>query len=69
MGAAAAVAAGAALLLGAGVCDHAAPDMHSETAPAKIKPAAIRMVFFLYRDRAPGLGVLPSRQSDFLSRS
>src|ERR1700687_5305373 len=43
-GAAAGIGAGAAvaaLLLGAGACDHAAPDRHSETAPAKIKPAAI----------------------------
>src|SRR3981189_2473024 len=40
-------AAGAGAPLGAvaplvgGVCDHAAPDAHSETTPAKIKPAAI----------------------------
>ena len=31
--------------LAGGACDHAAPDAHSETAPAKIKPAAIRILF------------------------
>jgi hypothetical protein len=39
------VACGAAAPLGAGVCDHTAPDAASETAPAKIKPAAIRILF------------------------
>jgi hypothetical protein len=29
----------------AGVCDHAVPDAHSETTLAKIKPAAMRIVF------------------------
>jgi hypothetical protein len=29
--------------LAPGACDHAAPVAHSETAPAKIKPAAIRI--------------------------
>ena len=38
---------GAALLAAGGVCDHAAPDASSETEPAKIKPAAIRIVFSL----------------------
>jgi hypothetical protein len=28
-----------------GVCDHAALDANSETAPAKINPAAIRILF------------------------
>jgi len=31
--------------LGAAVCDQAAPDAHSETALAKINPAAIRIAF------------------------
>src|SRR5271170_3556869 len=31
----------------AGVCDHAALDMESEIAPAKIKPAATRILFSL----------------------
>jgi hypothetical protein len=43
-GAGAGAACGAAGLLG-GVCDQAKPDAYSETAPAKINPAAIRMVF------------------------
>src|SRR5580692_492195 len=55
-GTGAAVAAGAVVLLVAGVCDHAAPVAHSETALAKIKPAAIRILLFLC-DRAPGPGV------------
>jgi hypothetical protein len=29
----------------AAVCDHAAPDVHSETALAKINPAAMRILF------------------------
>ena len=44
-GAGVAAACGVAGPLGAGACDHAAPEAHSETAPAKIKPAAIRIVF------------------------
>jgi hypothetical protein len=44
-GTAAGAACGAAGLLGGGVCDQAKPVAHSETAPAKINPAAIRMVF------------------------
>src|SRR5882724_2673275 len=51
-GAGAAAAAGAACgaaapLAAGGVWDHAAPDKSNETAPAKIKPAAIRMMFSL----------------------
>ena len=38
-------AGGAVAALGAAVCDHALPDTHSETAPAKIKPAAKRILF------------------------
>src|SRR5580692_9964921 len=41
--AATAAGGGVAVLLVAGVCDHAVPETHSETAPAKIKPAAIRI--------------------------
>src|SRR3954453_2011550 len=41
-------ACGAAAPLGAAACDHAAPDAHSETAPAKTKPAAIRISFPLH---------------------
>src|ERR1700733_15010230 len=59
-GAGAVAAGGVAVLLVAGVCDHAVPDTHSETAPAKIKPAAIRILFFPYLDPGPGLGFLPS---------
>src|SRR5260370_23022642 len=44
-GAAAGAACGAAAPLVAGVCDHAAPEAHSETALAKINPAAIRIIF------------------------
>src|SRR5882724_8512533 len=40
-------AGGEAAPLAGGVCDHAAPDTNSETAPAKIKPAAIRILFSL----------------------
>src|ERR1700687_5921059 len=47
-GAGAAAACGAVAPVGAGVCDHAAPDAHSETAPAKINPAAIRILFPLH---------------------
>src|SRR3984957_20164621 len=59
-GAGATAAGGVAGLLVAGVCDHAVPDTHSETAPAKIKPAAIRILLVPYRDPGPGLGFLPS---------
>src|ERR1700730_6585798 len=44
-GAGAGAACGAAAALGAGACDHAAPEAHSETTPAKIKPAAMRILF------------------------
>src|SRR5450432_2878011 len=47
-GTGAGAACGVAAALGAAVCDHATPDAHSETAPAKINPAAIRIVFPLY---------------------
>src|ERR1700748_2858410 len=45
-GAAGAATAGGGVTvpLVAGVCDHAVPDKNSETAPAKIKPAAIRIL-------------------------
>src|SRR3984957_8764203 len=55
-GGAAAAGGGVAALLVAGVCDQAVPDKHSETAPAKIKPAAIRILLFPCRDPKPGLG-------------
>src|ERR1700684_2894411 len=42
-GAGAGAACGAGALLAAGVCDQAGPATHRETAPAKIKPAAIRI--------------------------
>jgi hypothetical protein len=41
-----AAACGAGALLAAGVCDQAGPATTSETALAKIKPAAIRILFF-----------------------
>jgi hypothetical protein len=44
-GAGAGAACGAAAPFGAGACDHAAPEANSETVPAKIKPAAMRIVF------------------------
>src|SRR3569832_1026689 len=46
------VAAGAASALAGGVCDHAAPVAQSEIAPAKISPAAIRMLVSLITNRA-----------------
>src|SRR3954465_6564943 len=46
-GAAAGAGAGEAAPLAGGVCDHAALDANSETAPAKINPAAIRILFSL----------------------
>jgi hypothetical protein len=51
-------ACGAVTPLVAGVCDHAVPDAHRETTPAKIKPAAMRIVFPL-ADPVPGRGFLP----------
>src|ERR1700722_2719006 len=66
-GAGAGAAAGAATAGGgvvvplvAGVCDHAVPDKNSETAPAKINPAAIRILLIPCRDPWSGLGFLPS---------
>ena len=53
-GAGAACGAAAAVLLAAGVCDHAAPDVNSETAPAKINPAVIRILISSITDPAPG---------------
>jgi hypothetical protein len=44
----------------AAVCGHAAPEAHSETAPAKINPAAIRILFFPCADPVPGPGLLAS---------
>src|SRR5665213_1145872 len=55
-----AAAWGAAALLVAGVCDQAKPDAHSETAPAKINPAAIRIVSIPYAGPAPDPGFSPS---------
>jgi hypothetical protein len=40
-------AAGAAAPLAGGVCDHAVLEANSETAPAKINPAAIRILLSL----------------------
>src|SRR5664279_5538873 len=51
-GAGAGAACGAAAPLVAAVCDQATPDAHSETALAKINPAAIRIVFPLHCSRA-----------------
>src|SRR6185437_8591506 len=64
VGADAAAAAGLASVLAGGVCDHAAPPAQSEIAPAKINPAATRMLAFLFSDRfAPR--VLRDLASDF----
>jgi len=49
-------ACGEAAPLAGGVCDHAAPDANSETVPAKINPAAIRILFSSNSNPAPGLG-------------
>src|ERR1700694_3774150 len=64
-GAGAAAVCGAGWPLGAGVCAQAAPDAHSETVPAKITPAAIRILLFPCADFMPGDGFLP-RPSHFL---
>src|SRR6266404_601360 len=57
---------GAAAPAGAGVCDQAAPDAHSETTPAKINPAAIRILLFpLSCSHARALA-FRRRASDFL---
>src|SRR6478752_6123248 len=45
---------GAAAPLAGGDCDHAALDANSETAPAKINPAAIRILFSPNWNPAPG---------------
>src|ERR1700716_672282 len=47
-GASAGAPCGAAALLVPVACDHTAPDAQSETAPAKINPAAIRILFPLH---------------------
>src|SRR5882672_4259115 len=52
-------AAGAAVPLAAGVCDHAALEANSETAPAKTNPAAIRILLSLNTDPASGFGRHP----------
>src|SRR4051794_16819943 len=56
-GAGAACGAGAGPLAGGSACDHAALEANSETAPAKINPAAIRIVFSPDWNPAPGRGV------------
>jgi hypothetical protein len=43
--------------LAGGVCDQAALEVNNETAPAKINPAAIRILFSL---NDPASGTLPS---------
>src|SRR6266702_1077356 len=55
-GAAWGAAAAAAAPLAGGVCDHAAPEAISETAPAKINPAVIRILISSNTDPAPGTG-------------
>src|SRR6516225_7472052 len=59
-----AAAAGAGPFFIAGVCDQAAPVANNETALAKIKPAAIRIFVFLYRDR-PLRSAFASPSGDF----
>src|ERR1700681_703378 len=55
-GAGAGAACGAAAApLGAGACDHAAPDAHGETPPAKINPAAMRILVPLKPIPCPAL--------------
>src|SRR5712671_4168651 len=49
-------AAGAAAPLAGGVCAHAALEANNETVLAKINPAAIRILFSLKFDPAPGTG-------------
>src|SRR5215216_7404606 len=58
-GAGPAAACGEAAPLVGGVCDHAALDANSQTAPAKIIPAAIRILFSLNSNPAPA-AALPS---------
>src|SRR6266571_1370510 len=55
-GAAAGGAWGAAAPLAAGVCDHAVLEASSETAPAKINPAVIRILISSNTDPAPRYG-------------
>src|SRR5438105_7829894 len=67
-GAAAGAGAGAACgnvgaPLAGGVCAHAALDANSETAPAKINPAAIRILFSSNSNLAPGLGAAVVRSA------
>src|SRR6267154_3704548 len=50
------VATGAGVPLAGGVCDHAALEANNETAPAKINPAAIRILFSSNADPAPATG-------------
>ena len=54
---------GVAAPLAGGDCDHAALDANSETAPAKINPAAIRILFSLNSNPAPGRGVAVVRSA------
>src|SRR4051812_34852660 len=56
-GAGAACGAGAGALGTGSACDHAALDAHSETAPATINPAGIRILFSLKFESAPDRGV------------
>src|SRR5436190_20472264 len=56
-GGAGAACGGVGAPLAGGVCDQAALDANSETAPAKINPAAIRILFSLNSSPAPGRGV------------
>lgn len=51
-----AAACGDSAAFGAAVCDHALPAIHSETALAKIKPAASRISFPLV-DPESGRGI------------
>src|SRR5712671_2936322 len=55
-GAALGAATGAGVPLAGGVCDHAALEANNETAPAKINPAAIRILFSSNHDPVPGSG-------------
>src|SRR5580692_9572515 len=64
-GAGVAARAGAAAGLAGGVCDHAAPLAQSEIAPAKINPAAIRMLGFPCVLAAPGRGRPDGQRRDF----
>ena len=62
----AACGAAAADALGAGsACDHAALDANSETAPARINPVAIRILFSLNSNLLP-VATLPSSGAPML---